>query len=235
MQNLPMIGLTTIEDVIAKSPPFLKVEDPWLPDSHRTWTHNPTDVTVCISSYKNEKRFAGSLGRIQILESIEELDVFTEALLWRPLLLDVKLALDNSQAHYLVTVNTSHPVIKSQLLKALNQARHLLQEGRNFVIKINFNSILVDWFRDYFRTQRLLHQVSSLHTTHADIVITNSRKSDDHSCCGPVTRCLLRRANPNGNVTKKQIHIQGEVKYLTWNNRSAIIKDTHEFRWHAKI
>ncbi|PIK35503.1 hypothetical protein BSL78_27668 [Apostichopus japonicus] len=228
MERLPMIGLTLTQDFLSTPPPFFQVHtgigDP-------TVKHDRSQVTVCVSSSKHKDWFPDSMERVLKVSSDAEYETLVQGLLSKPLLLDIQLerfsapACENvkktTKAEMFVTVNTAHPVIKSQLLRVIDEGRTL----------INFNSVIKDWYRHLLQADE--DCLSCLNTIafaeSADIIITNTSEffvpyGCDPSllcctlCCLPccLLTCPCYRVHRFLTTTDRTVDVQGEIQYLNW-------------------
>lgn len=258
--NAPMIAVT-LDTYMASnySPPYLQAVTAGNSIGDKVkWTHNPAELTVCMTSSKQD--FPGSIDSCIKITSVEDLDVFAGGLLSRPLLMDAKLTSPlmrhEYQVNVFVYVNTSHPVIKSQILVALNQARNFLSEGQPFSIEINFNSVVAAWV-DY--CDKTKFRLSSYSGTGASIEITNAPLFDDCPGCGsdagqgqtclvgccyclfcPIS-CPIYLIYRQMIMASKKFYIQANVKHVVWINNSPVTADfvklkfTRNFLSHTSV
>lgn len=225
---LPMIGLSTLDDFVQSPPPFLKL----LSTAPLQWAVNRTLVNICVDT-RRHLYFRGAIGNVLKFETEEKFETIVRSLLSRLLVLEVKLeagtCCTSIGVHYFVTVNTSHPVIKSQILTAVNAVRTRGTNGGPLVLKIDFNNVLKSWFRGLpgYRGSKM-GDTASL----AEIVITSKPEVDP--CfrtvfigTGIITGvimlafllcCVTYFAAREIRTSNKKSRIQGEIKHLTWRN-----------------
>lgn len=257
MERLPMIGLTLTQDFLSTPPPFFQVHcgigDPSI-------KHDRSQVTVCVSSTKHKNWFPDSMGSVLKVTSDSDYENLVQGLLSRPLFLDVALerftapACENYQkttkADMFVTVNTAHPVIKSQLLKVIDEGRTLIRAGKKFAMKITFNGVLKDWFRSLLAGDEGL--LSCLNTVafaeNASIVITNTSEFFEPYGCNPsliccticclpccLLTCPLYRLHRILTTTDRKVKIQGEIQYLNWVDGVPHAQSNCQFIMHQEV
>lgn len=243
--NLPMIGLSLMDDILMNPPPFIRLTN----GDPLTWAYDPSQVTMCVSSFM-KRYFPGSFGRVMKFDTEEEFEMIAQGLTAKPLFLHVDLKYETKyrkiRANFFVTVNTAHPVIKSQLLKSLNEARTQIKEGRRVALEIDFNPILDDWFRDLIQKPNLCG-IPSLLARHAKIVITNSSEFFQPFRCGQafliysvlcLPLCLVTypayRLYRKIRMSDTVADIQGEVKHLTWSNGIPKASTNRRLNWHRR-
>ncbi|PIK49587.1 hypothetical protein BSL78_13523 [Apostichopus japonicus] len=234
MERLPMIGLTLTQDFLSTPPPFFQVHtgigDP-------TVKHDRSQVTVCVSSSKHKDWFPDSMERVLKVSSDAEYETLVQGLLSKPLLLTyswkgspplpvkmlrrqqktilIKFFYSLSAAEMFVTVNTAHPVIKSQLLRVIDEGRTLVRSGRKFAFRADEDCL------------SCLNTIAFAES--ADIIITNTSEffvpyGCDPSllcctlCCLPccLLTCPCYRIHRYLTTTDRTVDVQGEIQYLNW-------------------
>ncbi|KAJ8025077.1 hypothetical protein HOLleu_35181 [Holothuria leucospilota] len=225
---LPMIGLSTLDDFVQSPPPFLKL----ISTSPLQWAVNRNLVNICVDP-KRHLYFRGAVGNVIKFETAEKFENIVKSLLSKPLVLEVNLEAGTRcrsiGVHYFVTVNTSHPVIKGQILDAVNGVRTRVTNEGPVVLKIDFNNVIDCWFREMpgYRGSKTSNTASR-----AEVVITS--KPDVHPCFRGVVLgtgiiggaimltfllcCVTYYAVREIRTSNKKSRIQGEIKHLTWRN-----------------
>lgn len=241
-QALPMIGVTLVEDFVKNPPPYFQVQH-----CVRHPVIRPISelVNLCAHDKTHEAWFPDSMGRVLKVETVRQYDDLVQRLLTRPLVFDVKLERRHKSGRtryilkcdIIVTVNTSHPVIQSQMQKLLDGGREDISAGRNFAIEFNFNSILKHWFSTVHQGQDGLFD-TTYDCTYAKVVVTNSTEFNSMYACSPQGVCLFLLCLPCCifmcpayrisrclTTVDHEGDIQGTVSYLTFKREERSAQD----------
>lgn len=225
-----MIGLSTLEDFVQNPPPFLRL----LSTAPLMWDVNCTQVSICVDPRRNPY-FRGALGNVFKFNVEDEFESLVKSVLSKPLILEVDFKVGSGcktvVGHYFVTVNTANPVIKSQILNAVNEVRPRVMR-RPVELKIDFNNVLDGWYRNLPGYPTTRCQVNGSTASCAEIVITS--KPDVHPCFRTTVIgwgligatimlsflicCLTYYAVREIRTSTKRSKIQGDIKHLTWRN-----------------
>ncbi|XP_030846022.1 uncharacterized protein LOC105438946 [Strongylocentrotus purpuratus] len=242
-QALPMIGVTLVEDFVKNPPPYFQVQHCV---RHPVIRPVPERVNLCAHDKSHEAWFPDSMGRILKVSTVAQYDQLVQRLLTRPLVFDVKLERRHKSGRtryilkcdIIVTVNTSHPVIQTQMMQIFDGGREDIVNGRNFALEFNFNSILKGWFRTVHQGQDSLLFNTTYHCAYANIVVTNSTEfnsmysfSPEGVCmflmCLPccIFMCPIYRISRCLTTVDRDTDIDGEVSYLTFKREQRTRQD----------
>ncbi|XP_041478557.1 uncharacterized protein LOC121426349 [Lytechinus variegatus] len=241
-QVLPMIGVTLVEDFVKNPPPYFQVQHCV---RHPVIRPIPEQVNLCAHDKSHEAWFPDSMGRVLKVSTVAQYDQLVERLLSRPLVFDVKLERRHKSGRIryilkcdiIVTVNTSHPVIKNQMQQIFSGGREDIVNERNFALEFNFNSILKSWFSTVHQGQDGIFD-TTYDCTYADFVVTNSTEFNSMYSCSPEGVCLFLMCLPCCifmcpayriarclTTVDRDTDVRGDVSYLTFKREQRSAQD----------